>query len=122
MAVSEFVDYLNEVFVKFGNIHDRKMFGGYGIYHDGVMFGLVADDVLYLKADEYTADYYKSRGLDQFEYDKGGKIVKMSYYLAPEEILDSPEDAAIWAKRAYEAALRVKSRTKRTKTINNREA
>lgn len=106
--MSEFVDYLPEVFAQFGQIQARKMFGGYGIYHSGAMFGLVADDTLYLKADESTAQYFKSKGLDQFEYDKGGKIVKMSYYLAPEEILDNPDEATIWAKRAYEAALRAK--------------
>jgi len=48
--VSEFVVYLKEVFEQLGPIRARKMFGGYGIYHDGVMFGLVADDTLYLKA------------------------------------------------------------------------
>jgi len=106
--VREFVDYLKEVFEQFGQIRARKMFGGYGIYHDGVMFGLVADDTLYLKADENTAPYFKSRGLGQFEYNKGGKIVKMSYYLAPEEILDNPDDATVWAKRAYEVAFRAK--------------
>jgi len=89
------------------------MFGGYGIYYDGVMFGLVSDDTLYLKADDSTSKYFESRGLGQFEYDKGGKIVKMSYYLAPEEVLDNPEDAALWAQRAYEAALRAKSRANR---------
>jgi len=110
--MSEFVEYLKEVFEQFGHIHSRKMFGGYGIYHDGVMFGLVADDTLYLKADETTAEYFETKGLDQFEYDKGDKTVRMSYYLAPEEIFDSPEDAAHWARRAYEAAFRAKSRTK----------
>jgi len=114
MDVSEFVEYLKEVFEQFGHIRARKMFGGYGIYHDGVMFGLVADDTLYLKADENTAEYFESRGLGQFEYNKGGKTVKMSYYLAPEEIMDNPEDAALWAKRAYEVAYRAKSRAQRT--------
>jgi len=106
--VSEFVDYLKEVFEQFGPVHARRMFGGYGIYHDGVMFGLVADDTLYLKADETTAEYFELRGLGQFEYDKGDKIVRMSYYLAPEEIFDNPEDAALWARRAYEVAFRAK--------------
>jgi DNA transformation protein len=112
--MSEFIDYIVELLEPFGHIHARRMFGGYGIYHDGVMFGLVSDDTLYLKADDSTAKYFESRGLGQFEYDKGGKIVKMSYYLAPEEVLDNPEDAALWAQRAYEAALRAKSRANRT--------
>jgi len=49
--MSEFVEYLNEVFADFGVIRYRKMFGGYGIYHNDLMFGLVADDQLYLKTD-----------------------------------------------------------------------
>ena len=108
--MSEFVDYLEEVFDAFGKIRARKMFGGYGIYHDGVMFGLVADDTLYLKADEKTVDLFEKRGLGPFQYDKAGRIVKMSYYLAPEEIFDSPGDATLWARRAYGAALRAKSK------------
>ena len=111
--MSEFIDYIVELLEPFGHIHARRMFGGYGIYYDGVMFGLVSDDTLYLKADDSTSKYFESRGLGQFEYDKGGKIVKMSYYLAPEEVLDNPEDAALWAQRAYEAALRAKSRANR---------
>ena len=108
--MSEFVNYLNEVFVQFGPVHSRKMFGGYGIYHDGIMFGLVADDTLYLKADSSTAKSFEDRGLGQFEYDKGGKTVKMSYYLAPEEIMEDPEQAATWAKHAFEAALKNKQK------------
>jgi DNA transformation protein len=109
MDMSEFVEYLPEVFEQFGQIQARRMFGGYGIYHDGLMFGLVADDSLYLKADEITAEHYESRGLGRFGYEKGGKLVKLSYYLAPEEVMDTPEAAALWGRRAYEAALRAKS-------------
>lgn len=49
--MSEFITYLEEVFNHFGPIHTRKMFGGYGVYSRGTMFGLVADDMLYLKVD-----------------------------------------------------------------------
>lgn len=111
--MSEFVAYLEEVFEGFGKIRARRMFGGYGIYHDDVMFGLVANDTLYLKADETTAHLFEKRGLGPFEYGKGGRIVKMSCYLAPEEIFDSQDEATLWAKRAYEAALRAKARGKR---------
>jgi DNA transformation protein len=112
--MSEFVEYLHEVFEQFGQIQARRMFGGYGIYHDGLMFGLVADDSLYLKADESSAEYFESRGLGRFGYEKGGKLVKLSYYLAPEEVLENPKTAALWARRAYEAALRAKSGKSRT--------
>ncbi len=104
--MSEFVGNLKEVFTLFGPINAKRMFGGYGIYHDGLMFALVADDVLYLKADKQSADIFIKQGLRPFEYDKKGKTVTMSYYTAPEEIFDDPEEAKVWAVRAYEAALR----------------
>jgi len=44
--MSEYVEYLKEVLELFGPITARKMFGGYGIYHNGLMFALVADDTL----------------------------------------------------------------------------
>ena len=88
------------------------MFGGYGIYFDGVMFALVADDVLYLKTDETTADEFKARGLQQFEYKKNSKLIKMSYYLAPEEIYDDSGEAATWADKAFSVALKSKKTKK----------
>ncbi len=111
--MSEFVEYLKEVFEEFGPVQARKMFGGYGIYHDGVMFGLVADDTLYLKADETTAPYFRTKGLGQFEYGKGKKKVKMSYYLAPEEILENPAEAKLWAERAYRVAMHANARKRK---------
>lgn len=104
--MSEFVEYLQEVFELFGPIRARRMFGGYGIYHNDFMFGLVADDVLYLKADDESVQSFRDRGLGQFQYVNKGKTIGMSYYLAPEEIFDDPDEARVWALRAYEAAVR----------------
>lgn len=103
--------------MEFGPITVRKMFGGYGLFCDGAMFGLVADNTVYLKADESTASHFESRGLGQFEYDKGDKSVKMSYYLAPDEIYDDPEEAAVSAKRSYEVAFRTKKKAPRKRVV-----
>lgn len=104
--MSEFVEYLHEVFERFGPIRIRKMFGGYGVYREGLMFGLVAEDILYLKADAGNARHFEEKGLGPFEYRKHGKTIRMSYYQAPDGILDDREQAAIWARRAFAAALR----------------
>jgi DNA transformation protein len=104
--MSEFVEHLAEIFESFGEIRSRRMFGGYGIYHDELMFGLVAGDVLYLKADSRSAPSFTERGLAAFEYIKQGKPTRLSYYQAPEEIFDDPDAARLWAVRAFEAALR----------------
>lgn len=104
--MNEFIEYLYEIFELFGPITARKMFGGYGIYHGGLMFGLVSDDTLYLKADAENSRYFDKEGLGKFEYNKGGKVMTMSYYLAPAGIMEDREQAEIWARRSYEAALR----------------
>lgn len=113
--MSEYVEYLHEVFVQFGPIQPRRMFGGYGIFHKGLMFALVADDVLYLKADETMASDFEERELEQFSYEKNGKAFKMSYYMAPDEIFDDPDEAKIWAARSYAAALRARKPVKKRK-------
>ena len=111
--MSGFTDYLEDVFVEFGRIHCRKMFGGHGVYHDGIMFGLVADDILYLKADAENSEYFQQRGLEPFAYTKGKKVIKMSYYQAPEEMYDDPREAVLWARRSYACALRAQAGKKR---------
>lgn len=82
------------------------MFGGHGVYHDGLMFGLVADDVLYFKADDQSVQRFVDLGLAQFEYAKEGRRTRMSYWEAPEAIFDDPQQAKEWAGLAYDAALR----------------
>ncbi len=106
--VSEFVDFLHEVFQHFGPIRSRKMFGGHGIYHQDLMFGLVANDELYLKTDKENIAEFEALELGAFEYNKDGKIMKMSYFRAPETIYDDFEEASRWAQSAYGAAVRAK--------------
>jgi len=113
--MSEYVEFLKEVFEQFGPIHPRRMFGGYGLFHKGLMFGLVAGDVLYLKADETLAPFFEKRGLDQFGYQKRGKTYKLSYYMAPEEIFEDPVEAKGWALRSYEAAVQANKPLKKVK-------
>ncbi len=104
--MSEFVEHLHEVFAIFGTIQSRRMFGGFGIYHDGLMFGLVADDALYLKVDKQSANHFEQAGLEPFEYVKNGKAMQMSYRQAPPEIFEDAQIAKRWATLAYETALR----------------
>jgi len=90
------------------------MFGGHGLYFEGAMFGLVADDMLYLKVDAENSQHFDAQDLPAFEYDKGnGKTVTMSFRLAPESIYDDPSEAAEWASHAWEAARRAKNAKKK---------
>ncbi|WP_415878236.1 TfoX/Sxy family protein [Methylomonas sp. TEB] len=112
----EFIAYLPEMFELFGTIQIRKMFGGYGVYHDGLMFALVADDTLYLKADAENVKFFEEQGLAPFVYQREGKLAKMSYYQAPAEFMEERELAAIWARRSYDAARRAQRKKRKIKT------
>ena len=103
---NEFTTYVVDLMRSLGPVQTKAMFGGHGFFLEGLMFALVADSVLYLKADEKTGNEFKARGLDAFTYTRKGKEFKMSYYTAPEEALEDREEMNSWASKAYQTALR----------------
>lgn len=109
----EFVLYVVDLMQSVGPVHAKGMFGGYGIYLDGLMFGLVADSVLYLKTDKQTENEFRDRGLEAFTYSKKGKEFRMSYYQAPEEALEDGEEMNAWANKAYGVALKAASKKRK---------
>lgn len=118
-AQSEFVSYLLELLAPLGAVHARAMFGGHGIYRDGLMFGLVADDTFYLKTDDGNRTDFEAEGLPPFTYQKNNREHAMSYYQAPPDALDDSETLCRWARRACEAAVRAAA-AKRTKPQRSR--
>lgn len=106
----EFISHVVELMQSIGPVRAKGMFGGHGIFLEGLMFGLVADGVLYLKIDKETEDEFKARGLEAFTYYKKGKEFKMSYYQAPEEALEDRRIMKTWASKAYRTALRIASK------------
>ena len=109
----EFVSYVVDLMQPLGPVYAKSMFGGHGIFLDGLMFALVADSVLYLKVDKETEQEFRDRFLEQFTYNKQGKELKMSYYQAPEETLDDADEMKHWADKGFGAALRAASKKKK---------
>jgi len=104
----EFLDHVLEMMRAFGPVTARAMFGGFGLYREGVFFAIVFDDTLYLKADEATRAEFEALGLEPFVFESkgGGETILTSYHRAPDDALESPEVMARWARGAYGAALR----------------
>jgi DNA transformation protein len=105
-ADSEFIDYLLELLEPVGPVEAKAMFGGFGIYLHGLMFGLVSEDVFYLKGDDNNRPDFENRQLEPFTYKRKGKEYSMSYYRAPDEAMDDSAELSKWAQNAYEAAIR----------------
>lgn len=114
--MSAFVQSLHEVFERLGRIETRRMFGGHGVWHEGRMIALVAKDTLYLKSDAGSAEHFDKLNLPPFTYVREGKAMPMSYRLAPADLFEDREEAALWGRRAYEAALRSGQPPKQKKT------
>jgi DNA transformation protein len=112
MADSEFVSYVVESLRPLGPVGARRMFGGHGIFLDGLMFALIASDQLYLKVDDGNRAAYEAAGLPPFTYDGKGKPIQMSYHEAPSEGFDDPDVLCAWAREAYAAALRSRAAAK----------
>jgi TfoX N-terminal domain len=68
----EFAGFVVESLRPLGPVSARRMFGGHGIFMDGLMFGLIADAQLYLKVDEGNRAAYEAEGLQPFTYARAG--------------------------------------------------
>jgi DNA transformation protein len=96
-----------DLFAAFGRVSVRRMFGGFGIYADGVMFALASRGVIYLKADDETVAAFRQEGTGPFTYDtKHGKHASLSYWRLPDRLYDDPDELAAWAGIALAVARR----------------
>jgi DNA transformation protein len=100
-----FKAFIADQLAGFGPVNIRNMFGGAGVYADGVMFAILARDTLYLKADETSSPAYAGEGMEPFTYTaKGGKAIAMSYWEVPPRLLEDPDELAAWAREAHRIA------------------
>ena len=104
--MSQLSDTLHDVFASLGPVRIARMFGGYGVYHDDLMFALVVREVFYLKTDAQTLPHFEAMALPAFSFERQGRKMTTSYRQAPETVFEDRQAAALWARRAVEAALR----------------
>lgn len=109
MPVSqEYLDYVIDQLIGLGSVKSKRMFGGAGLYLDGVFFGLVADDALYFKVGDTNKSDYVAVGSGPFK-PFGNDSYQMSYYEVPGDVLEDPDLAKEWAGKALQVARRKKS-------------
>jgi DNA transformation protein len=108
-------DAIRDLFAGLGRVTIRRMFGGKGVYRDGLIFAIEMDGDILLKADALSAPDFAAAGSSQWVYE--GHIrkgpVAMPYWSIPDSALDDPDEMAHWAQRAFEAALRAGAAKKR---------
>ncbi len=114
----DFIEHVLELMRTTGRSSARAMFGGHGLYLDGLIVAIVIEDVLYLKTDDETRPAYLKRHLDPFSYTtKDGKAYAMSYHRAPDEAVEGPDAMREWLRPALGAALRNAQKKPRTAAL-----
>lgn len=102
-----FTSFCLELLAPLGPVRARAMFGGQGLYIDGLFAALIAGGELYLKVDDETQARFEAAGCQPFTFEmKNGQQTSMRYYRPPEEAMESPPLMQPWARMAFEAALR----------------
>ena len=105
MAVSK--DYLAYVLEQFGpctQISSRRMFGGVGLYAEGLFFALIGDDTLYLKVDDSNRGDYLARRCEPFRPFADDPTYSMSYYQLPEDVLEDVDELRTWMRKSLAVA------------------
>lgn len=105
----EFREYVMEQLGRLAPVTSRRMFGGVGIYADGLFFAVVDDETLYFKVDDVTRGDYEERGLGPFRpFGEEGPAV--GYYPVPGELLEDPDALCPWLDAALDVAQRARRR------------
>jgi DNA transformation protein len=86
-----------------GDVAPRSMFGGVGLYHRGVFFGIIAGDVLYLKVDDTNRPEYVKAGMIPFK-PYPHRPSTMQYYAVPIDVLESQIELTAWARTSIAVA------------------
>ena len=98
---------IEEMFAGLGPVTIKRMFGGKGVYHRGIIIAIELRGEMILKADDVTGPLFDEAGARRWIYEgRKGKAINMPYWSIPDDAFDDPDVMAQWVRLAYEAGLR----------------
>jgi DNA transformation protein len=109
MAASDgFIEFLRDQLAALGPIATRRMFGVTGLFCEGVMFGVMAEDALYLRIDDHNRTAFReAEAYPPLSYEKQGRTIDLSFWCVPDRLFDEPDELIDWARAGLAAAHRV---------------
>lgn len=111
MAVQrQFLDYVLEQLGGLPGLSARRMFGGIGLYSQGLFFGLIDDDTVFLKTDDGNIDEYRARGMPRFMPFPDRPQTALGYHQAPADVIEDGETFLAWARASVAVAARAGAR------------
>ena len=110
MAINqEYVNFIMDQLSEFEGATSKKMFGGIGIFKDGLMFAMItSENRFYLKVDSDLIPKFEQAGMQAFDHAKRGK--GMPYWSAPADVIEDKQLMRQWAEKSFEVALKAKKK------------
>jgi len=114
VASHGFDQFLRDQLAPLGRITTRRMFGKTGVFCNGLMLGMVAEDTFYVRVDDQNRDLFReAASTPPLNYEKKGATIDLAFWRVPERLLDEPDELVTWARAALAAARRVAAKRKR---------
>lgn len=108
VASASFAEFLREQLAPMGPVSMRRMFGKTGVFCQGVMFGMVTEDTLYVRVDDHNRETFReAEAHPPLNYAKKGASIDLAFWRVPERLIDEPDELVMWARAALAAAHRV---------------
>lgn len=109
-----FAEFLCEQLAPLGRIILRRMFGKAGVFCDGLMLGMLADETLYFRVDAQNREAFaEATAFPPLNYAKGSQLIDLAFWRAPDRLFDEPDELLAWGRLALAAARRVAAKRKR---------
>lgn len=112
-VAADYLAYVLDQLTPLGGVTSRRMFGGVGLYCDGLFFALIDDDVLYFKVDDSNRGDYETAGMKRFCPFPDEPQYEMGYYEVPADALEDPEELTVWARKSLAVAATPKAKRPR---------
>jgi DNA transformation protein len=101
---SDYLSYVLEQLAGLPRVTSRRMFGGIGLYSDGLFFGLIDNDTLFFKVNDSNRDDYVARNMPAFRPFPDKPDLSMSYFTVPADALEDRDELAVWARKSIAVA------------------
>ncbi len=101
---------IEDVFAPFGPVAVKRMFGGHGVFVDGLHIAIEQDGEIFLKTDPVTQPLFEAAGSRPFTYRTSKKLITVSYWKLVDDALEDNDELRKWADLALAAARRAQTK------------
>ena len=104
----DFFKYIQDQLSPWSDIYKKRMFGVIGLYREGLMFGIISKNIVYLKVDKSNINRFVDAGSTSLKVFKNNSEVP-SYYELPADVLENSQTFIEWAEESYQIQVKKNS-------------